>query len=425
MAWDFSTEPEWQEKLDWVQRFCEEEVEPLGYIFPHAVRLPDPKVRELVRSLQQQVKDQGLWAIFLDEELGGPGHGQLKLGLLNEILGRYPAAPQLFGAAAPDTGNMEMLAAYGTDEQKARWLEPLMNQEMFSAYSMTEPQGGSDPNLFRTTAIRDGEEWVINGEKWFTSAGRVADILFVMCTNGMFVVPRETPGVEIMPEPRNHNHIRYTDVRVPLDHLLGPEDGAKILAQRRLGGGRIHHAMRTIAQCRLAFDMMCERALSRESHGATIAEHQMVQQKIAESYASINMLRLYVLETAWKIDNSSTQETRTDIAAVKFTMAKVLREVSFNALHIHGSLGTTDLTPLQAMYAEAPTMGIADGVDEVHKATVARRVLKSYRPHEGYWPTQYIPAKREEAWEKFETRFEADPDLRQAAENWRNYFESR
>ena len=204
-----------------------------------------------------------------------------------------------------------------------------------------------------------------------------------MCTNGMFVVPRETPGVEIQPEPRNHNHIIYNDVRVPLDHLLGPEDGAKVLAQRRLGGGRIHHAMRTIAQCKLAFDMMCERALSRESHGKIIGEHQMVQEKIADSYAQIRMLRLFVLETAWKIDNTSTQEARTDIAAVKYTMAKVLREVSFNALHILGSLGTTDLTPIQAMYAAAPTMGIADGVDEVHKATVARRVLKEYRPHEG------------------------------------------
>ena len=250
-----------------------------------------------------------------------------------------------------------MLAAYGTEEQKERWLTPLLNQEMFSAYSMTEPQGGSDPNLFKTYAARDGDEWVINGEKWFTSAGRVADILFVMCTNGMFVVPRDTPGVEIMPEPRNHNHIKYHDVRVPLDHLLGPEDGAKVLAQRRLGGGRIHHAMRTIAQCKLAFDMMCERALSRESHGKIIAEHQMVQEKIADSYAQIRMLRLFVLETAWKIDQSSTQEARTDIGVVKFTMARVLREVSFNALHIHGSLGTTNLTPLQDMYAGAPDDG--------------------------------------------------------------------
>ena len=201
MGWDFSTEPAFQEKLDWVEQFCREEVEPLEYVFPYAVRSHDPKIKALVKGLQDQVRAQGLWPIFLDEDLGGPGYGQLKLGLLNEILGRYPSAPQMFGAAAPDTGNMEMLAAYGTDEQKQRWLEPMLNQEMWSAYSMTEPQGGSDPNLFRTHAERDGEEWVINGEKWFTSAGRVADILFVMCTNGMFVVPRTTPGVEIMPEP--------------------------------------------------------------------------------------------------------------------------------------------------------------------------------------------------------------------------------
>ncbi len=425
MSWDFSTEPAFQKKLDWVEAFCKAEIEPLDLIFPYAVRSKDPKIKALVKPLQDQVKEQGLWALFLGKDLGGPGYGQLKLGLLNEILGRYGSAPQIFGAGAPDTGNMEMLAAYGTDVQKERWLVPMLNQEIWSAYSMTEPQGGSDPKLFKTHALRVGDTWVINGEKWFTSAGRAADILFVMCTNGMFVVPRDTPGVEIMPEPRSHNHIKYNDVIVPLDHLLGPEDGARVLAQRRLGGGRIHHAMRTIAQCKLAFDMMCERSLSRESHGKIIAEHQMVQEKIADSYASIRMLRLYVLETAWKIDNSSTQDTRTDIAAVKYTMAKVLREVSFNALHILGSLGTTNLTPIQAMYAAAPTMGIADGVDEVHKATVARNVLKFYQPHEGFWPTEYIPAKREKAREKFEPLFEKDPDLRKIADGYAKYIARR
>ena len=427
MAWDFSTEPEFQEKLDWVEQFCQEEIEPLSLVFPMALRMKrnDPKMAELVDPLQQQIKDKGLWAIFLDKELGGPGYGQLKLALLNEILGKYPSAPAMFGCQAPDTGNMEMLAAYGTEEQKERWLKPLINQEIFSAYSMTEPQGGSDPNLFKTTAVKDGSEWVINGEKWFTSAGRAADILFVMTVNGMFVVPRKTPGVEIMPYPSTHNHIRYNEVRVPLDHLLGPEDGAKVLAQRRLGGGRIHHAMRTIASCKKALDMMCERALSRESHGKIIGEHQMVQEKIADSYAEINMLRLFVLWTAWKIDNSSTQETRTDIAAVKFSMAKVLHEVSFRALHIFGSLGTTNLTPLQAMYAGAPTMGIADGVDEVHKVTVARNLLKNYRPHEGLWPTEFIPAKREAALKKFEPRFAADPELRERYERMQSFAAAR
>jgi acyl-CoA dehydrogenase len=411
VAWDFSTEPEFQEQLDWVADFCKNEVEPLDLVFPGAAYLRTPKAKALADPLKQQVKDRGLWALFLDKDLGGPGFGQLKLALLNEILGRYRSAPVVFGTAAPDTGNMEMLAAYGTEEQKQKWLYPLMNQEIFSAFSMTEPQGGSDPNLFKTRADRDGDEWVITGEKWFTSAGAHADIIFVMCTNGMFVVPRETPGVHIAEYPALHNHVRYDQVRVPLSNLLGPEDGAKVLAQRRLGGGRIHHAMRTVAQVRLAFDMMCERALSRESHGKVIAEHQMVQEAIADSYAEINMLRLLVLWTAWTIDNSSTQAARTQIAACKYTMAKVLREVSYRALHIMGSLGTTNLTPLQAMYAGAPTMGIADGVDEVHKVTVARNVLRGYEPHPGLWPTEYIPAKRDEARKKFAGLIEADPEL--------------
>jgi acyl-CoA dehydrogenase len=232
-----------------------------------------------------------------------------------------------------------------------------------------------------------------------------------MCTNGMFIVPRETPGVEIMDYPVLHNHIRYNNVRVPADHLLGPENGAKVLAQRRLGGGRIHHAMRTVARVKLAFDIMCERALSRESHGKIVAEHQMVQEAIADSYAEINMLRLLVLWTAWTIDNSSTQQARTQIAACKYTCAKVLREVSYRALHMLGSLGTTNLTPLQAMWASAPTMAIADGVDEVHKVTVARNVLKGYEPHPGLWPTEYLPAKREEARKKYASLIDADPAL--------------
>jgi len=410
-VWDFSTEPEFQEKLDWVEQFCRDEVEPLELVFPFAVRMRDPKMKALVDPLRQKVKDQGLWAVFLDKELGGPGFGQLKLALLNEVIGRYGTAPSIFGCQAPDTGNMEILAAYGTEEQKERWLYPLMNQEIWSAYSMTEPQGGSDPNLFKTVAVRDGEEWVINGEKWFTSAGRYADIIFVMCTNGIFIVPRDTPGLEIMDEPRGHDHILYKEVRVPLDHLLGPEDGAKVLAQRRLGGGRIHHAMRSIAQCKRAFDMMCERALSRESHGKIIAEHQMVQEAIADSYAEINMLRLMVLWTAWTIDNSSTQASRTQIAACKYTAAKVLREVTYRAIHVFGSLGVTDLTPLQAMWSSAPTMAVMDGVDEVHKVTVSRNVLKDYRPHDGLWPTEYLPAKREQARKKFAEAFANDPDL--------------
>jgi acyl-CoA dehydrogenase len=423
MAWDFSTEPEFQEQLDWVERFCVEEIEPLELVFPGAARSRSPKMRELVAPLKQQVKDRGLWALFLDRELGGPGYGQVKLALLNEILGRYPSAPVIFGTAAPDTGNMELLAAYGTEEQKRRWLYPLMNQELWSAYSMTEPEGGSDPSLFKTSASRDGDSWVINGEKWFTSAGRNADIILVMCTNGIFVVPGETPGVEILDDsPMAHAHIRYTDVRVPLDHLLGPEGGARVLAQRRLGGGRIHHAMRGIAQCRRAFDMMCERALSRRAHGKVISEHQMVQEAIADSYAEINMLRLLVLWTAWTIDNSSTREARTQIAACKFTCAKVLREVTYRAIHILGSLGVTNLTPLQAMWTGAPVMSLVDGVDEVHKVTVARNVLKGYQPHDGVWPTEYLPRKRAAAREKYADLLRSEPELAEHADGAARYW---
>jgi len=285
---------------------------------------------------------------------------------------------------------------------------------------------------------------VIEGWKFFSSNARTSSFLIVMAVTNpdvspyqgmsMFLVPTDTPGIVIdrdlglADEPRgegSHALIHYDQVRVPPEALLGGEGQAFAIAQTRLGGGRIHHAMRTIAQCKRAFDMMCERALSRESHGKIIGEHQMVQQAIAESYAEINMLRLLVLETAWKIDNSSTQATRTDIAAVKFTMAKVLKDVSFRALHIMGSLGTTNLTPLQAMYASAPTMGIADGVDEVHKVTVARNVLKGYRPHEGLWPTEYIPAKRAKAREKYEKLFADDPGLEEYSDRMLAFQASR
>jgi alkylation response protein AidB-like acyl-CoA dehydrogenase len=411
MAWDFSTEPEFQEQLDWVAKFCEEEIDPVDLLFPGAAKSRDPKMRAIVDPLKQQVKDRGLWALFLDEELGGPGLGQLKLALVNEVLAQHGSAPVIFGTQGPDTGNMEILAAHGTPEQKERWLYPLMNQEIWSAFSMTEPQGGSDPSLFKTTAVRDGNEWVINGEKWFTSFGKDADILLVMCQNGIFIVEHDTPGIEWLHGAGAHDHVRYNDVRIPLDHLLGPEGGGRMLAQRRLGGGRIHHAMRTVAACKKAIDMMCERALSRESHGKTIAEHQMVQEAIADSYAEYNMLRLLVLWTAWTIDQTSTRDSRTQISACKTSCAKVQHDIVFRAVHIFGSLGVTHLTPLQEMWNMVPTQFIMDGPDEVHKVTVARNVLKGYAPHEGNWPTEFLPTKREAAKKKFAALLDADPEL--------------
>ena len=234
--WEFSTEPAFQAQLDWVEQFCREEIEPIDLLFPGAAKSRDPLLKSICDPLKAEVKRRGLWGLFLDHELGGPGFGQLKLALLNEILARTDAAPVIFGTQGPDTGNMEILAAYGTPEQKERWLQPLMDQEIWSAFSMTEPQGGSDPSLFKTTAVRDGNHWVINGEKWFTSFGRDADLLLIMCTNGIFLVEQGTPGIEWLHGAGVHDHVVYTDVRVPLDHLLGPEGGGKTLAQRRLGG---------------------------------------------------------------------------------------------------------------------------------------------------------------------------------------------
>ncbi|MCU1500747.1 MAG: Acyl-CoA dehydrogenase, partial [Ilumatobacteraceae bacterium] len=261
-----------------------------------------------------------------------------------------------------------------------------------------EPQGGSDPSLFKTTAVQYGDEWVINGEKWFTSAGRVADILFVMCTNGMFVVPRNTPGVEIMPEPRNHNHIVYTDVRVPLDHLLGPPNGAKVLAQRRLGGGRIHHAMRTVGMVQRAFDMMCERALSRSTQGELLGRKQLVQGMIADSWIEMESFRLLVMRTAWRIDKyKDYKRVRKDISAVKAAMPRVFHDVAARALQIHGSLGVSNEMPFSHMLIESFHMGLADGPTEVHKITVARQVLSEYTPTSGMFPTMHTPALREAA----------------------------
>jgi alkylation response protein AidB-like acyl-CoA dehydrogenase len=428
MAWDFSTEPEWQEQLDWIERLCREDIEPMMLAFSMPAYGGDPlpgKLTEMVDGLKQQVKDRGLWGIFLDKEIGGPGFGQLKLALVNEILGRYGAASGIFGCQAPDTGNMDILARYGTEEQKAKYLEPLFNQEMHSCYSMTEPQGGADTRRFVTHAERAGNEWVINGEKWFSSFGRTADILIVMCNNGMFIVEQGTPGLEFLDGAGIHAHIRYNDVRVPAGNLLGPEGGSHQVAQFRLGGGRIHHAMRTVAQVRKAFDMMCERAISRESKGHLISEYQMVQKDIADSYMQLEMLRLLVLQTAWKIDNTSGQETRRDIAACKITAARVLKEVVYRSHHIHGALGTTDLLPLQAMWANSPTMAMVDGPDEVHLATIARQVLRSYTPHEGLFPREYIPAKTAAARAKFADVIASDKELQEHIEQTDRYAEMR
>jgi acyl-CoA dehydrogenase len=304
MAWDFETDPEYQEKLDWAAEFVREEVEPIQYVIKHPNDMDDPVRNKLVKPLQQKVKDMGLWACHLGPDLGGPGFGQVKLGLLNEILGGAGFAPIVFGCQAPDTGNSEILAHYGTQRHKDQYLQPLLDNEIVSCFSMTEPQGGADPKVFKTTAVLEGDEWVINGEKWFSSNARYASFLIVMCVTepdaapynkmSMIIVPTDTPGVNIIrnvgiggEEDGSHAYIRYENVRVPADNILGERGEAFAVAQTRLGGGRIHHAMRTIGQVKKSFDMMCERVLSRETQGELLAKKQMVQEKIADSWMDI------------------------------------------------------------------------------------------------------------------------------------------
>ena len=320
MAWDFETDPEYQKKLDWADQFVREEVEPLDFLFPDLTFVPlDDTRRKIIDPLKDEVRRQGLWATHLGPELGGQGYGQLKLALLNEILGRSPWASNVFGTQAPDTGNAEIIAHYGTPEQKERYLRPLLDGELFSSYSMTEPHAGADPTQFTTQAVKDGNEWVINGWKYFSSNAKTSSFLIVMAVtnpdvsryDGMsqFLVPTDTPGVNIVRnvglygEPMNegfHALIHYEDVRVPEDALLGGEGQAFVIAQTRLGGGRIHHAMRTIGLAQKALDMMCERALSRETAGSILAQKQFVQGYIADSYAQLAQFRLFTLYVAWE-----------------------------------------------------------------------------------------------------------------------------
>jgi acyl-CoA dehydrogenase len=422
VAWDFETEPEYQAKLDWADAFVRSEVEPLDVLFRGLeFTPPDKRLREIIDPLKQEVRRQKLWATHLGPELGGQGHGQLELSLLNEVLGRSSWAPIIFGCQAPDTGNAEIIAHYGTPEQKERYLRPLLEGELFSCYSMTEPHGGSDPTLFKTRATKDGDEWVIDGWKFFSSNASTASFLIVMAVTdpdvsayqgmSMFLVPTDTPGIQIVRnvglggEPLGegaHALIHYENVRVPAAALLGGEGQAFAIAQTRLGGGRIHHAMRTIGLAKKALDMTCERALSRQTQGDLLADKQFVQGYIADSYAQLMQFRLFVLYTAWSIDkHKDYRKVRKDIAAVKVVMPAVLHDVAWRAMQVHGALGVSNEMPFHQMLLGASIMGLADGPTEVHKVTVARQVLRDHRPSDDIWPTEHLPRRVAAARAKF------------------------
>jgi len=428
VAWDFSTEPEFEDHLSWMRAFVREEIWPIETI-EH--ELDQQALDRIYAPLQEQVRERGLWAAHLPPELGGQGFGQLKLGLMHEILGSSIYAPNAFGCQQPDSGNGEILALAGTPEQKERWLHPLLAGELKSAFSMTEPETpGSDPTQLATRAVRDGDGYLINGHKWYSSNGSIADFLIVMAVTdpdapphrraSMFIVPVSTPGVRLVrdvgtmehPEGRfgmlgGHTEIVYDDVRVCPDALLGEEGDGFVIAQHRLVPGRIHHCMRWLGVARRAFDMMCERSLYRPVRGGLLRDKQTVQNWIADSSIQIEAARLLTLHAAWKIDTFGSSAARVDVSRIKVFGAQMLYDVIDRALQVHGGLGFSTDMPLEAMYRFARHARFVDGADEVHRESIARQILKGYEAPANGVPTEYVPARRERAQQKFAALLDA------------------
>jgi acyl-CoA dehydrogenase len=439
VAIDFSIEPEFQAQLDWVRKFTAEKIEVLDHSFgglDHEVfDFKNEKTRPIVRALQAEVKAKKMWNAHLDPKLGGLGYGQVKMALLNEIIGRTIWGPLVFGCQAPDSGNSKILAMYGSEEQKERFLKPLLNGDSVSCFSMTEPEWGSDPTAFQTTAVEDGDHWVISGEKWFSSQACYADFLIVVAATdpdgpphrrlSMFLVPSETLGIEIVRdvglwfEPLDggsHGYVRYNQVRVPKDHMLGKRGEAFVVAQARLGGGRIHHAMRTLGLCHKALEMMRERAVSRKAKGGTLANLQMVQNDIALSWAQLQQYRLMILQTAWFYDQNDDENAKLWTSALKATTATVAHDIFWRAMHLHGSLGISNEMPFGRMIRRAASMGVADGPTEVHLVNVAKMLLKATQPHEGLFPSEHVLGRKAWAEAKLpELMAAADGQAEQAA----------
>jgi acyl-CoA dehydrogenase len=417
MAWDFSTDADFEPQLEWMRGFVRDEILPL-----ETLDLDEVRLRAAMAPLQEQVKQRGLWAAHLDRELGGGGFGQVRLALMHEIIGISFLAPLAFGNQAPDSGNAELLAVAATAEQRDRWLRPLLDGSIRSCFAMTEPGAGADPTLLTTTAVEDGDEWVITGHKWFASNASVADILLVMCVTApdaephrrasVIVVPVDTPGVEILrdiptmehpyeraPVYGNHSEIVFREARVPVGNVVGGVGDGFTLGQKRLGPGRIHHCMRWLGQSQRALDMLCERAVTRYTHGSLLADKQFIQGWVADSVAEMHAARLMTLHAAWLMDTVGARAARREIAMIKYFGAGVLYNVVDRAIQIHGALGYSSDLPLESMYRLARAARIYDGPDEVHRVTVARLVLRDYEPAEV--PTEHVPTRRAAARERF------------------------
>jgi acyl-CoA dehydrogenase len=359
---------------------------------------------ELREQIKARVKKEGLWAPHLPQEYGGMGLEFLAHAYMNEVLAYAIGAASLFGVVAPNSGNQSILVKYGTDEQKERWLLPLIEGTMESGFSMTEPESaGSDPRSLRTKAVREGGEWVINGHKWFTSNGKDADFFIVMCraedATGetgrwgqmvQIIVPTDTSGVTIVRgigiwghHDSDHCEVLYENVRVPLTNALGQVGEGHQAAQDRLGAGRIFHCMNSVGQMWRAFDLMVERARSREVHGGLLRDKQFVQGFIADSYIDIQAARLMTIHAAEKID-AGLAAARTDISAIKVFVPAAYQRVADRAIQVWGAAGVTSDLPLANMYLAARTLRLADGPDEVHRILIAKNVLRRYDSGEGW-----------------------------------------
>ncbi len=353
---------------------------------------------EILIGIREKARAEGLWNLFMPDERFGPGLSNWEYGLLCEEMGRSPVAGSMaFNCAAPDTGNMEILAEHGTAEQRERWLEPLLEGRIRSCFSMTEPDvSGSDPTLLQARAVLDGEEWVIDGHKWFTSGAVGAELAIAMVVTdpdahpygraSMICVPTDTPGfnlvrpIPVMGHDRGPGHceIRYEGCRVPKENLLGERGAGFAVAQDRLGPGRIHHCMRAIGTAERAHEMMCRRANERVAFGGPLGDKQFVQEAIAASRMEIDQARLLTLYAAWKMDTEGKRAARQAISAIKIVAANMVMDVLDRAIQIHGSLGMTDDTPLAALWRFSRMLRLADGPDEVHKMVLARRELNRW-----------------------------------------------
>ncbi|MFP4501255.1 MAG: acyl-CoA dehydrogenase family protein [Candidatus Hydrogenedentota bacterium] len=394
---DFAVDSKMESLLGRYRAFVDEELIPLEHIF---LVEGFGAVLDTLQEKRQLAKDRGLWLPQIEQEWGGLGLSLLEHGLVSAELGRSPLGHYVFNCQAPDSGNMEILIKYGTPEQQEQFLKPLLAGDIRSCFSMTEPDfPGSNPTWMGTTAVKDGGEWVINGTKWYSTGAEGSRFAVVMAVTApdaarhmrasQILVPLDTPGVVVEENTptmghtgedwASHARIRYENVRVPLANLLGPEGAGFLIAQDRLGPGRIHHCMRWIGVCRRCFEIMCTYANQREvAPGRTLAMQDIVRAWVAESRAEMESARLMVLHAAWCIDRVGTRDAREEIGMIKFHVAGVMQRVIDRAIQVHGGLGVTDFTPLALFYRQERAARIYDGPDEVHKLQVAKKSLARF-----------------------------------------------